>query len=43
MEKLTLADLLSLEAYHKERTRLRAEVLAHKRNRQVALGPNVTR
>ena len=42
MDKLTPADLLSLEAYHKERTRLRAEVLAHKRDRQVAIGPNVT-
>jgi Protein of unknown function (DUF3501) len=42
MNKLTPADLLSLEAYHNERTRLRAEVLAHKRNRQVGIGPNVT-
>ena len=42
MNKLTPADLLSLEAYHKERTRLRAEVLAHKRNRHVSIGPNVT-
>ena len=42
MNKLTPADLLSLEAYHKERTRLRSEVLAHKRNRQVGIGPNVT-
>lgn len=42
MKKLTPADLLSLEAYHKDRARLRAEVLAHKRNRQVSIGPNVT-
>ena len=42
MNKLTPADLLSLEAYHKERARLRAEVLAHKRDRQVGIGPNVT-
>jgi hypothetical protein len=42
MNKLTPADLLSLEAYHKERPRLRAEVLAHKRHRQIAIGPNVT-
>src|SRR5512143_1654493 len=42
MDKLTPADLLSLEQYHRERPRLRAEVLAHKRNRQVAIGPNVT-
>ena len=42
MNKLTPADLLSLESYDKERARLRAEVLAHKRNRQVGIGPNVT-
>jgi hypothetical protein len=42
MDKLTSADLLSLEQYHKERSRLRAEVLAHKRHRQAPLGPNLT-
>lgn len=42
MNKLTPADLLSLEQYHRERSQLRAEVLAHKRNRHVAIGPNVT-
>jgi hypothetical protein len=42
MDKLTPADLLSLEEYHKQRGRLRAEVLAHKRNRQVGIGPNLT-
>ena len=42
MQKLTTDDLLSLERYHKERTRMRAEVLAHKRDRQAAIGPNVT-
>jgi hypothetical protein len=42
MDKLRVADLLSLEQYHKERPRLRAEVLAHKRHRQAALGPNLT-
>ena len=42
MDKLTPADLLSLEQYHKERARLRAEVLAHKRDRQAPLGPNLT-
>ena len=41
MNKLTPADLLSLEAYHKERPRWRAEVLAHKRHRHVGIGPNV--
>jgi hypothetical protein len=42
MQKLTADDLLSLEQYHKERPRMRAEVLAHKRNRQAPIGPNVT-
>ena len=42
MKKLTPADLLSLEEYHKQRPKLRADVLAHKRNRQVGIGPNVT-
>ena len=42
MDKLTVDDLLPLERYHKERPRLRAEVLAHKRHRQAPLGPNVT-
>ena len=42
MDKLTPADLLSLEEYHKQRPQLRAEVLAHKRHRQVGIGPNLT-
>jgi hypothetical protein len=42
MDKLTPADLLSLEEYHKQRSRLRAEVLEHKRNRQVPIGANLT-
>ncbi|HUQ52217.1 MAG TPA: DUF3501 family protein [Gammaproteobacteria bacterium] len=42
MDKLTTEDLLSLERYHKERPRLRAEVLAHKRHRQAPLGPHLT-
>jgi len=42
MDKLTTDDLLPLERYHKERPRLRAEVLAHKRHRQAPLGPNLT-
>lgn len=42
MDKLTPKDLLSLEEYHRQRSRLRAEVLEHKRHRQVAIGPNVT-
>jgi hypothetical protein len=42
MDKLTTTDLLSLEQYHRERPRLRAEVLAHKRHRQAPLGPHLT-
>jgi hypothetical protein len=42
MQKLTTDDLLSLERYHKERPRMRAEVLAHKRHRQAPIGQNVT-
>lgn len=42
MNKLTVGDLMPLEQYHKRRADFRAEVLAHKRRRQVAIGPNVT-
>jgi hypothetical protein len=42
MDKLTPQDLLPLEQYHRERPRLRAEVLAHKRHRQAPIGPNLT-
>jgi hypothetical protein len=42
MEKLKPEDLLSLEAYHKQRADFRARVLAHKRLRQVAVGPSLT-
>jgi uncharacterized protein DUF3501 len=40
MQKLAVADLLSLERYSRERTDFRARVMAHKRNRQVNVGPN---
>ena len=42
MKKLTRDDLYSLEKYAELRPRLRAEVMAHKQNRQVAIGPNAT-
>ena len=42
MERLKASDLLSLEAYHRQRADFRARVLAHKRLRQVAVGPNLT-
>jgi hypothetical protein len=40
--RLEPADLMSLEQYARERTRFRARVLAHKRHRQVAVGPHTT-
>ncbi len=42
MKKLTRDDLLSLEAYARERSAFRAHVLEHKRLRNVAVGPNIT-
>lgn len=42
MKKLTRDDLLSLEEYAEKRSQMRAEVMAHKKNRQVPLGPNAT-
>ena len=40
MQKLAPSDLLSLERYSRERNDFRARVIAHKRNRQVSVGPN---
>jgi len=40
--KLTRDDLWSLEEYAKRRNDFRAEVMAHKKSRQVAIGPNAT-
>lgn len=40
MNKLTAADLMSLERYSRERTDFRARVMAHKRHRQLSVGPN---
>jgi len=42
MAKLTRNKLMTLEAYAKARDRFRAEVMAHKRDRNVALGDHVT-
>ena len=42
MQKLVRADLMSLEQYASERPRLRGEVIAHKRLRNVQVGPNMT-
>jgi len=42
MPKLTRDKLMPLEAYAKERNAFRAEVMAHKKNRNVALGEHLT-
>ncbi len=42
MNKLSVADLLSLERYARERADFRAKVLEHKRARKLAVGPNAT-
>jgi hypothetical protein len=40
MQKLVETDLLSLERYSRERADFRARVMAHKKNRQLNVGPN---
>jgi hypothetical protein len=40
MRKLVEKDLLSLERYSRERPEFRARVMAHKKNRQLTVGPN---
>ncbi|HEV7608555.1 MAG TPA: DUF3501 family protein [Steroidobacteraceae bacterium] len=40
MKKLAESDLLSLERYARERSDFRTRVMAHKKNRQVNVGPN---
>jgi len=40
MEKLAVSDLMSLERYSRERPDFRTRVIAHKRNRQLNVGPN---
>ncbi len=42
MNPITREDLMSLEVYAEKRGEFRAQVLEHKKNRQVALGPNAT-
>jgi len=42
MRKLEASDLMGLEAYHKSRLAFREKVMAHKRDRRVAVGPNAT-
>ena len=40
--EITRNDLMSLEQYAEQRDEFRQQVLAHKKNRQVGLGPNAT-
>ena len=42
MEKLTRQDLHSLEDYSQMRDEFRAQVIQHKKNRVIQVGPNVT-
>jgi hypothetical protein len=42
MTKLTQDKLMTLEAYAKARDAIRADVMAHKKNRNIALGDHVT-
>jgi len=42
MHHLTRDDLMSLEVYAERRAEFRAEVIAHKKNRKVALGEHAT-
>jgi hypothetical protein len=42
MDKLARQDLMTLEQYSIERPRLRNEVIAHKQQRTVQVGPNMT-
>ena len=42
MQPLTRTDLMSLEEYAEKRPEFRARVMAHKKQRQIAVGPNAT-
>lgn len=42
MNKLTVADIGTLHQYQQQRPALRQAIIAHKRNRRIALGPNAT-
>ena len=42
MEKLTRSDLYSLEQYAENRPEIRAQVMKHKKNRIVHVGPSAT-
>ena len=42
MQKISRSDLLSLEQYSLQRQKMREEIIAHKRIRNVQVGPNMT-
>ena len=42
IQQITRDDLMSLEQYAEKRGEFRQQVLAHKKHRQIALGPNAT-
>ncbi len=42
MQKISRSDLLSLEQYSQNRKDLREQVIAHKKNRNLQVGPNMT-
>jgi len=42
MQKLTPADLMTLERYARERTDFRTRVMAHKKARKLGIGPNTS-
>ena len=42
MDKLSVADLMSLERYAREREAFRSRLIGHKRQRRLQVGPNMT-
>jgi hypothetical protein len=42
VQKISRSDLLSLEQYSQQRKKMREEIIAHKRNRNIQVGPNMT-
>lgn len=42
MKKLSISDLMSIEAYNEQRPAIRQAMMEHKKSRRVTLGPNAT-
>ncbi len=40
MKKITMADLMSIDAYEAQRPAIRAAIMEHKKTRRIPLGPN---